>query len=271
MKRTTRHHSTLVFGSVTLMILLTGLAHSQEREESQVEILKGAGQPIEDVDVDAQQVAELIVRQTNEFREAQGRGPVKTNSKLAATAQTFADYMARTDRYGHRADGNRPADRASEHDYQYCIVAENIAYRYNSAGTETEALADKFVQGWKDSPGHRENMLDRDVRETGVAVAVSKETSHWYAVQMFGRPKSDAIEFQIANHADKEVGYSMGEKSFQLPPRYTRTHMSCRLAPVKFDFPGKSGEADAQVQPKTGDHFSIEEDENELRVKKEKE
>jgi len=250
-------------------LAMTSLAGAQEREESEVEILQGAGQPVENVEVDAQEVAEMIIEQTNAFREEQGRVPVESNSKLEATAQSFADYMARTDRYGHRADGNRPSDRASNHDYNYCIVAENIAYQYDSTGFKAEELAEGFVQGWIDSPGHRENMLDPDVRETGVAVAVSKETSHWYAVQMFGRPKSDAIEFQITNKTEKEVGYSIGKKSFQLPPRYIRTHMSCRTKPVKFDFPSEEGKDDAQVKPETGDKFVIEADGDELRVTEE--
>lgn len=37
----------------------------------------------------------------------------------------------------------------------YCIVSENIAHQYNSLGFTTEELAEQFVQGWKNSPGHR--------------------------------------------------------------------------------------------------------------------
>ena len=86
------------------------------------------------------------------------------------TAQAFADYMARTDRYGHTADGNQPSDRAKARGYDYCIVLENIAYAFNSEGFTGEKLAGQFVTGWQNSPGHRRNMLDPDVTETGVAV-----------------------------------------------------------------------------------------------------
>jgi uncharacterized protein YkwD len=48
------------------------------------------------------------------------------------TAQYFADYMARTDEYGHHADGRSPMERARRQGYAPCIVSENIAYRYTS-------------------------------------------------------------------------------------------------------------------------------------------
>lgn len=36
--------------------------------------------------------------------------------------------MAKTGKYGHAADGRKPAERAAAHGYEYCIVRENIAY-----------------------------------------------------------------------------------------------------------------------------------------------
>src|SRR5437868_585814 len=56
-------------------------------------------------------VADLIVRSTNEFRQQEKRKPVESNPQLIKTAQYFADYMARTNQYGHTADGNQPTDR----------------------------------------------------------------------------------------------------------------------------------------------------------------
>src|SRR5438067_432234 len=90
---------------------------------------------------DLAQVVDLIVRRTNEFRKQERRQPVKSEAKLTATAQYFAEYMARTGEYGHTADGNQPGGRAKKHDYAYCVIAENIAYEYNSAGFSTDNLA----------------------------------------------------------------------------------------------------------------------------------
>ena len=51
-----------------------------------------------------------------------------------------------------------------------------------------DKLAEDFVQGWKDSEGHRKNMADENMMHVGVAVARSPATGGYYAVQLFGRP-----------------------------------------------------------------------------------
>lgn len=241
-------------------------ARGQSVEEDETETLQAINAPQDADQVDAAKTAELIVTKTNAFREAQELSPVATSEELNATAQGFAQFMARTDRYGHRADGNRPSQRAANHGYEYCLVAENIAYQFSSAGFETAELAVKFVEGWKDSPEHREAMLEPAVRETGVSVARSDKTGHWYAVQMFGRPKSAAIEFRIANESETEVSYTIRSKTFRLPAGYVRVHTRCRKSPVQFELPQADGEAQTQVEPQAGDRYTIERVNKELRV-----
>ncbi len=216
---------------------------------------------------DLARVAGAITDHTNAFRKKENRGPVAADAKLTAAAKYFADYMAKNDEYGHTADGKRPADRAKDHGYAYCIVLENIAYAFDSRGFDAGPLADTFFTGWKESPGHRKNMLDPDVTATGVAVARSEKTGHYYAVQMFGRPKSQAIEFKIENRAGVAVKYAIGERTFELPPRVTRTHTRCRPAEVAFRWPG-SDEAGSAVKPTNGDAFAVTKDGDTFAVKK---
>ena len=245
-------------------LLLPVQAAAQILEEDESESLRPSGAAAKSGQApDLQQVAQHIVQQTNAFRKEQGREPVEVNSELTETARYFAQYMARTDKYGHTADGSRPSERAKKHGYDYCIVSENIAYQYSSAGFETKELATKFVEGWKNSPEHRKNMLDRGVTETGVAVAQSDESGHYYAVQMFGRPKSAQIEFQITNQSDANVQYQIGERQFPLPPRYTRTHQRCRPTEVTFQL---AGDRKKTVKPGAGDRFTISGKQGQLRV-----
>src|SRR5437870_4974 len=136
-------------------------------------------------------VEKQIVSETNAFRRQEGRGALKVNPELSKAAQYFAKFMAETDKYGHTADGHEPWDRAKKYGYDYCMVEENIAYQFSSEGFTTSRLAQGFVDGWKSSPGHRRNMLNPDVDETAVAVARSASSGKFYAVQMFGRPKSE--------------------------------------------------------------------------------
>lgn len=208
---------------------------------------------------DVDRVEKLIIEQTNEFRKKQDLEPVQPNSELDAAAEYFAGFMARTNKYGHQADGQTPSERAEEHGYDYCIVSENIAMQYSSLGFKTPELARKFVTGWKESPEHRKNMLAPDVTDIGVAVAQSESSGRYYAVQMFGRPKSKQIAFEIVNQSGATVQYSVGEQSFELPPRYTRTHQRCR--PAKLVFPREQAD-DTTFQPQDGDRFVVTEGED---------
>lgn len=216
---------------------------------------------------DLAKITELVTQYTNEFREQEGVARLRSNPNLEKTAASFADYMACTDRYGHEADGNRPADRAKKHGYDYCIVAENIAYYYSSAPLSTEELARNFFKGWKESPPHRRNMLDPDVIDMGVAVARSEKTGYYYAVQDFGRPASDRIEFRISNHTDAPVEYRIGDRTLILHPGYTRIHERCR--PPQVVIGPFEGKAKKTLRPVDGNRYVIEKnDAGEVVVRK---
>lgn len=102
-----------------------------------------------------------VVSRTNVARAAHGLGPLTADRRLAAAAQAHNDDMVRRGFFAHESpDGATVADRVRAAGYAYGVVAENIA-----AGQRT---ADEVVQGWMDSPGHRANILNRDVREIGV-------------------------------------------------------------------------------------------------------
>jgi uncharacterized protein YkwD len=174
-----------------------------------------------------EEVEKLIVEQTNTFREDHDLQPLETHDLLHKTASEFADYMARKDRYGHQADGRSPAQRAEQHEYPLCLIAENIAYSFGTEGFQTEELTSQTVKGWIDSPPHRRNMLNEHVTDIGVAVAQSEQTGVFYAVQMFGRPRSEAIRFAITNSAEQTVTYMLADQQHSLPPRYTRVHEMC--------------------------------------------
>ena len=184
---------------------------------------------------DIDQVSGRTVELANEARQAAKRAPLRPEARLADTARYYALYMARADTLGHEADGATPAERAKKHGYDWCVVLENVAFEFNSAGFETERLAREFVEGWLRSPGHRANLLDPDVSETGVAVARSAKSGRYYAVQMLARPRSQAIRFQVANRGRANVQYRIGERAFSLAPLQIRTHEECRAGEIATD------------------------------------
>lgn len=201
-------------------------------------------------------VEKLVLHRTNEFRREQGLGALEGDPRLARTARYFAEYMARTDRYGHHADGAEPAERATRHGYEWCQVSENVAYQYTSATFGTTELAERYVGGWKRSPGHRKNMLDRADVHGAAAVARSAKTGRYYAVQMFGRPKSMSVEFRVTNRTRETVGYRVADRAYALEPRSTRIHQQCASDEVTLgSAPGAGGRKSAR--PQDGDRLEI--------------
>ena len=105
--------------------------------------------------------AQEVLRLTNEFRAQNGLSALTMNEELAITAQKYSQTMAEGDFFNHiGADGSAPWDRAEAEGYTAMAMGENIA-----AGQLTP---EQVVQGWIDSPGHRENMLNPSYTELGV-------------------------------------------------------------------------------------------------------
>jgi uncharacterized protein YkwD len=110
--------------------------------------------------------------------------PVKLSEALAGVAFGHADDMARHNYFEHEdRTGRSPADRVRAVGYQEKLVGENIAYGPKSA--------DEVVQGWLDSPGHCENIMNPRFAEMGIAYAaghVLRRGLFW--VQLLAAPKA---------------------------------------------------------------------------------
>jgi uncharacterized protein YkwD len=91
--------------------------------------------------------------------------------------------MAQNDYFEHNdLHGNTPADRVRAAGYQETLVGENIAY-----GPKT---VDEVVQGWLDSPGHCENIMDPRFGEMGLGYATGYDSKrHLYWVQVLAAPR----------------------------------------------------------------------------------
>jgi hypothetical protein len=204
---------------------------------------------------DQPQTEVAIVELTNAFRKASALQEVKPNQALTAAARAFAAYLAKTGKFAHEADGRKPEDRAQAQGYQYCLVAENLAWNLNSRGFESAQLAREVVEGWKESPGHRQNLLLRSATEIGVAVVrVPDRNPKFLSVQLFGRPESLKVTFSIQNRSGKAVPYTLGTETEVLQPRETVTHTDCDARPLSVD---KGDKAPPRFDPRDGDRFVI--------------
>jgi uncharacterized protein YkwD len=117
----------------------------------------------------------------NAERRQQGLPALVYNPQLDRMAKIQAQNMARFQKMAHvLPESSLPTltDRAREAGYPYAQLAENVALGYPSAET--------VVEGWMASKGHRANILQRDVEETGIAIARSSAGGLYYC-QVFGR------------------------------------------------------------------------------------
>jgi hypothetical protein len=205
-------------------------------------------------------VKQLIFTGTNQFRAQEKQASLKSNPQLGEAAQAFAVYLADTDKFSHTADGKEPWDRTAQAGYHYCIILENIAYEYDSAGFTAEALAGKFVRGWENSPGHRKNLLDPDVQDIGIGLARSSRTGRYYAVQDFGRPKSEMITFTVSNRTEIPVTYTIDGQTFTASPGYTITYERSRPPELRFPWGDKVNVTEAArklFRPASGAGYAI--------------
>jgi uncharacterized protein YkwD len=117
----------------------------------------------------------------NGERRRQGLPALVYNPQLDRMAKIQAQNMARFQKMAHvipESDLPTLTDRARDSGYPYARLAENVALGYPSAET--------VVEGWMASKGHRANILQRDVEETGIGIARSSAGGLYYC-QVFGR------------------------------------------------------------------------------------
>ncbi len=106
---------------------------------------------------EAQQVVDLV----NVERVSAGCAPLVVNPQLVSAAQGHSEDMAFNDFFSHTSsDGRSPWDRIRETGYRFSSAAENIAAGYSSASSA--------VAAWMNSSGHRANILNCRLEETGV-------------------------------------------------------------------------------------------------------
>ena len=118
-----------------------------------------------DAQVDAAAAQSMI----SGYRSNNGLGPVIVDPELMRLANDQARSMAARNKLDH--DTGRPfQQRIKKSGFDASVAVENI-----SAGYHT--LAEAF-SGWRDSPPHRANMLNRNVTRMGIAAVYSPQSKY---------------------------------------------------------------------------------------------
>ncbi len=124
-----------------------------------------------------------IIKFTNKSRIAKNLPSLKANAQLDLAASKKLNDMATKEYFAHISPaGINPWYWIKESQYQYRAAGENLAIGFPTA-RET-------VLAWLDSPSHRDNLLNNQYIDIGVAVkAVEINGDNGIlVVQMFGLP-----------------------------------------------------------------------------------
>ena len=119
----------------------------------------------EGAQLDPQAAASMI----SGYRRNNMLGDVAIDPQLMAMAQEQARAMATRDKLDHNVAGNFK-DRLKRSGYRASTGAENIGAGYHT-------LAEAF-SGWRDSPGHKANMLMRGATHMGIAAVYVPNTKY---------------------------------------------------------------------------------------------
>jgi uncharacterized protein YkwD len=115
--------------------------------------------------LDSERAREAI----NVYRQEHGLKPLKLNATLTTAAKAHSTDLAKWDRISHfGSDGSNPWDRVKRAGYNARVAAENV-------GTG-QITFDEVLKGWKDSPGHKKNLLLVDAEHMGIALVHDPKT-----------------------------------------------------------------------------------------------
>jgi hypothetical protein len=126
-----------------------------------------------------------IASLSNAERAKRGLGALSLNSQLSQAAYNKAKHMFANDYWAHTApDGTTPWSFIKAAGYSYTLAGENLAKNFNtSAGV---------VNGWMNSPAHRDNILGSTYKHAGYAVmnGTLQGQQTTLVVAMYGAPKA---------------------------------------------------------------------------------
>ncbi|MYL50597.1 hypothetical protein GLV98_13950 [Halobacillus litoralis] len=115
-----------------------------------------------------------VVELTNQEREKQGLAPLKLDTELSAVAKDKSLDMQQNNYFSHNSPNyGSPFDMMKSYGIDYRTAGENIAMG--------QTTPEEVVQGWMNSQGHRENIMNPDFTHIGVGHA--EDGNYW--TQMF--------------------------------------------------------------------------------------
>ncbi|HEX4951723.1 MAG TPA: CAP domain-containing protein [Blastocatellia bacterium] len=133
----------------------------------------------------ASNIEEQVLAAINRVREDNHLAPLSVAKDLTSVARLHSQDMATRDYFSHvTPEGDTMRKRVLRFGItNWNLLAENIAMNYGHLDPAGVA-----VKGWLNSQGHRHNILDHDLTETGIGVAIDAK-GRIFLTQLFARRK----------------------------------------------------------------------------------
>ncbi len=124
-----------------------------------------------------------LLELVNEERANADLPALRPHPLLFKAARAHSANMAKQRKMEHNLDGKRPAQRVEAAGYNWGKVTENLI-----TADQSDVPLERIVKEWMDSRIHRENILMKDVTETGLGIAKNAKDEIYYT-QIFARPR----------------------------------------------------------------------------------
>ncbi len=123
-------------------------------------------------------VEKIIVELVNHEREKNGLSALRYDYHLQSAARQHSQDMLKHNYFSHSAPSKElqnPGDRVYQTGLSDCVVGENIAV--HSLEGSSDAIAQRLMDQWMNSPGHRANILKPEFTGIGVGAVSAKDST----------------------------------------------------------------------------------------------
>ncbi|MDD4290512.1 MAG: CAP domain-containing protein [Patescibacteria group bacterium] len=143
--------------------------------------------------VSTDKIFELV----NKERIKNNTSPLKINSNLVRAANNKAKFLIDNNTFEHNTQNKKFSDWIKESGYNYSFIGENLAENFFDSKSA--------IVAWLESESHKENMLNKNFTETGIAII--QKNNRIIIVQIFGRPisKELSLEKTIKEHISENI------------------------------------------------------------------
>ncbi len=144
--------------------------------------------------------SQQILRRLNLERAREGLAPVALDERLTSAAQAKGENMFADSYWAHvNPDGTEPWAFIQAAGYEYQSAGENLARDF--------ADESSLIAAWMASPSHRENIMNADFSDVGLAVLEGQIDGKnvLLVVNLFGQPKGEgALVAQAATYTPSD-------------------------------------------------------------------